>query len=271
MKTFHSILGILTVGLFIFLIWPNKEIPEQKTETPDKTKVIREEVKLHKPDRGQKLATTPPAVKPRPSEKEDEKLTAKVPVSIDPEYIKKMESLVKDGYGKMPEISMTENMNPQKKSVIEAIKTGQYPERLSIMAKREPFDYETYKRDPESYLNVVIPSRVYETAQPGEGVKRLTRIGPGYLETIQNEPVTLTIEGAEPGAPVSATAFDGGHFQNDLSAITVRADNSGMATLTFTPTDGVIENCRISAASPLSSGLVQFTVYVNKKDTKGKE
>ncbi len=64
--------------------------------------------------------------------------------------------------------------NPQVKSVVEALKTGKHPERVSSLITPKPFDQAAYLADSNAYLNVVEPGRIWQVAQPGKGVPRLT-------------------------------------------------------------------------------------------------
>lgn len=206
---------------------------------------------------------------PIKSEEPLSSLVKRVPTSpLGEELHKELADVKANGYGTIPKVDLEKYNNPQVKSVLEAIKSGNHPDRLSLTAKREKFDPVVYKKNPNKYLSISVPSRAFETAAPAEGVKRLTRVSSQYIETYQEDSVKLTVKGAEANAPVSATAFDGGHFQNGLSAITLKASDDGKATLVFTPTAGVIQDARITVASPSSSGTVHFNVYVRKNKKK---
>ena len=265
---FKKVLPYLLLIIFVAIIWPRDpqiEVLVNEQSSKASTSVVSKP-QVRQPDRSQKFITADQIkIKPTPSEKADERLVKKVPAPpLSKELHAELAEINKNGYGKIATVDQT-NTNPQKASVIEAIKTGQYPERLSLMAKRQKFNYASYQQEPDEYLNIVVPSRAYETAQPGEGVKRLTRASSKYVETYQEEVVELQITGDVANAPISASALDGGYFSNDLSAITVQADSSGSATLQFTAGQGVIRNARVISASPLSTGTVSFNVYGKKK------
>lgn len=151
--------------------------------------------------------------------------------------------------------------NPMVASVAEAFKTGKHPERLTSMISPEAFDKAAFEADPEAYLNVVEPGRVWQPAQPGPNVSRLQAVSPRYLEMVQGETVSLKTK-AIPGAPVTFTSFDLGAFQNRLTSITVQADDTGTATARFTGTPGTYNDVNIVAASPLTSGQAKFVVNI---------
>lgn len=162
-------------------------------------------------------------------------------------------------YGTTPPVPV--DLNPNVKSVHEALTTGRFPERVSAMTPPKPFDRAAYTADPQAYLDVVEPGRVWQPAQPGEGVPRIKASTPRYVEAEQGEPVSLRVE-AVAGAPVTFTSFDLGAFQNRLTSITVQAGDDGVAVARFTGTPGTINNVNILAASPMTSGQLRFVVNV---------
>lgn len=162
-------------------------------------------------------------------------------------------------YGALPPIKA--DANPQVEAVVEAIQQKRHPERLSAMASPPPFDAKAYRSDPAAYLSVVELGRVFQTAQPGPGVPRLQAVSPNLQMVKQGESVKLKVI-APPGSPVSFTSFDCGEFDNRLTAITVTADEEGVAEARFTTTPGTIEDIHILAGSPQASGQVRFVVNV---------
>jgi len=162
-------------------------------------------------------------------------------------------------YGSTPAVAL--DANPQVKSVVTAIKEKNHPERLSTLIAPKPFDAKAFAADPTSYLNTIEPGRVYQTAQPGPGVPRLRSSSPAYKQIAQGESTTLKVQ-APPKAPVTFTALDLGQFDNELTSITVQANEKGFAEAKYTSTPGTVENVHILAGSPVASGQVRFTVYV---------
>ena len=180
--------------------------------------------------------------------------------SVSKVLLAEQERIATEGYGHFPPIDLSK-MNKHKRHVVGALEDPQNNSgTLSVTGKREPFDAERYSSDPDYYLNTVEPGRAFDTAQAAEGVRALTRVGQNYYETVQNKSVTLEAKG-EAGMPISYTAFDGGHFQNGLNFITLKANGSGIASAIFTPTSGVINQCRIRAASPVNTGALNWVVY----------
>lgn len=151
--------------------------------------------------------------------------------------------------------------NPMVASVAEALRSGDHPERLSAMVVPAEFDQRAFNENPNAYLNTVEPGRVWQPAQPREGVPQARAISPEHVEVLQGEPIALKVQ-AVPGAPVTFTSFDLGAFSNRLTSITVAADQEGIAVANYTGTPGTFNENNILAASPLTSGQVRFSVFV---------
>lgn len=162
------------------------------------------------------------------------------------------------------------NANPMAASVAEALQRKDRSERLSAMIIPSRFDSQAFARDSKSYLNTVEPGRIWQAAQPAEGVAQAIPVSPEYVEVLQGEPVALTVKAA-PNAPVTFTSFDLGAFSNGLTSITVAADEKGIAIAPFTGTRGTYNECNILAASPLTSGQVKFVVNVIVPELKRRE
>jgi hypothetical protein len=162
-------------------------------------------------------------------------------------------------YGKTPGVKI--DANEQVKSVVEAIKNKDHPERLSPLIEPKPFDLEAYKKDPKAYVNVVEPGRVFQNAQPGDGVPRLVAMSEQWQQVAQGSTVTLKVA-AEPKMPVTFTSFDCGQFDNQLTSQTVVADEQGIAQVNFHGVSGTIQDVKILAGSPVSSGQIRFVVNV---------
>lgn len=157
------------------------------------------------------------------------------------------------------------NANAQTAGVLEALKTRTHPENLSIMHPPEtPFDKAAFEKNPQAYLDVVQPGRIFQTKQPGQDVTALKVLGDGYYRVKQGDAVKLTTQG-EPLSPITFTSTDLGAFaENKLNSITVRADEKGVATVTFVATPGTLNDVNILAGSPLSSGQARFKVDVEQ-------
>jgi hypothetical protein len=164
-------------------------------------------------------------------------------------------------YGKLPTVKG--DANEDVKSVVETIKSGKNPERVSVLMPPKKFDPAAYQRDPQGYLQTVEPGRVFQPKQPGKGVKRIKRASPQFVRIKQNTSTRLCVQ-ALPGAPVSWTSFDCGKFANQLTSITVQADERGLAETEFFGTPGTIEDVHILCASPMTSGQIRYTVHVER-------
>lgn len=159
-------------------------------------------------------------------------------------------------------------VNPQVESVVEAIRTGEHPERLSPLLRPEPFDRDAFTKDPQAYLDTVEPGRVFQTAQPGPGVEVLRQLSPRHITIKQGESVTLRVQ-AVPDAPVTFKSFDLGRFENDLTTISVQANEEGIAEAEFLGSPGTYNNVNILAGSPLTAGQVKFVVFVEVPKPNG--
>ena len=150
-------------------------------------------------------------------------------------------------------------------SVAEAVRTGRFPERLDPMVPPRPFDEAAFVADPQAYVNVVEPGRVFQDATAGPEVKTIEAAGVAYAEIEPGGSTRLTVKAA-PGAAVTFTSFDGGVLDNELPSMTVLASASGEAAVTFTATPGTVELVTLLAASPLTVGQVKFTVQVESAE-----
>ena len=162
-------------------------------------------------------------------------------------------------HGFSPPVSPT--ANKQVEGVYAALKDRSSPNAFSSFAVAKAFDKEAYQKDPDAYINEVEPSRVFSPAQPGDGVKAIRANGSPYHDVRQGESVTLSVE-VNPGDPVTFTSFDLGYFTNQLTSITVRADEKGVANAQFTAGGGTIDDLKILAASPVTTGQVKFKLNV---------
>lgn len=162
-------------------------------------------------------------------------------------------------YGTTPLIDPDANVHTR--SVKEALTTGKFPERLSPIIAPAKFDRDRYNANPDAYLSIVEPGRVYQPAQPSPTTARLQPLTGRLVQIEQGETVPLRVR-ALPGVPVTFTTFDLGQFQNLMTSVTVQADRRGIATARYTATTGVIADVHILSASPVTSGQAKFTVNV---------
>lgn len=148
----------------------------------------------------------------------------------------------------------------QVESVIEAQRTRSHPERLGISFAPTRFDAARFAADPRSYLDVVEPGRVYDTAMgTGPESVALEIEGEGSVVVPEGGSAVLKVKGV-PRAPVSFTSTAGGHFDNRISYITVLADDQGLASVTFTA-DRTADDIQILAGSPRAVGTVSLIVH----------
>ena len=151
--------------------------------------------------------------------------------------------------------------NAQVHSVAEALRDKNHPERLSPLFPPKPFDADSYRQNPRAYLDVVEPARAMQAATPGKDVHRIQSLSPQLQDVQPGASITLKVRAA-PKWPISFTSTDLGAFENKLTAITVEADETGVAEVKFYATPGTENGCRVMAASPMTSGTVNFQVNV---------
>lgn len=155
------------------------------------------------------------------------------------------------------------NANRDTQAVAEALKTGKHLERLRMFSTK-PFDIKAYKADPKKFLaeNPVVPSRCFQSANPGKDVPKLKRKSPYFQRVNKGETIELEVQ-VIAGAPVTWTAFsNAGYFDNNLISITKIADANGKAKVSFTGT--LTKETDILAASPMTSGTARYKIKVQK-------
>ncbi|TVR40245.1 MAG: hypothetical protein EA402_13885 [Planctomycetota bacterium] len=162
----------------------------------------------------------------------------------------------------LPDARASADRHPQTASVTEALEQRAHPERLSALVAARPFDRAAYEANPEAYLAISEPGRIWGSAQPEEGVEPLQVLGHRSFVVNQGDVVPLIVR-TDPGMPVTFTSFDLGRFQeNGLTSITVPANELGYAQADFEAIQGTWNQVRILASSPVRSGQITFTVRV---------
>lgn len=102
---------------------------------------------------------------------------------------------------------------------------------------------------------------MFSPAQPGDNVVAIAPEGSAYHGVVQGESVSLKVR-VQPKDPVTFMSFQLGYFENQLTSITVQADEQGIAQANYTAGGGTIDDVQILAAGPRTSGQVQFLVNV---------
>ncbi len=157
--------------------------------------------------------------------------------------------------------------NKQAVSAIELAQGRSDVGRLGVMQKTREFDAAAYARDPSAYLDIAEPGRVWDVAEPKEGVVSLEPISPVIVEMNQLATTRLEVVTA-PSAPVTFTSFDLGKFSNGLTTITVQANGKGSAAAEFIASEGTVENVNVLAGSPSASGQVLFSIQIIPPDLR---
>jgi hypothetical protein len=155
--------------------------------------------------------------------------------------------------------------NPAVAAVARAHRSGKDLQALSPLSEVPDFSWATYCLDPAAYCALSIPGRAYQSAQPGPDVPPLRYAGGTDLTVPMGGTCrlgALTI----PHAPVSALAFGLGAFANDLTAITVQADERGEAWIEYHATAGTVGAVTVLVASPVASGQLSFQITVEVRN-----
>ncbi len=151
--------------------------------------------------------------------------------------------------------------NSATRAIADAAASHSRPELFSLGIAAPPFDKNAYEKDPDAYCALAMPSRCFQAAQPSKTVPALVPVGPTLRHIDQSGGCELQVK-TLPGMPVSLTSLDLGAFSNGLTAITVRADEHGIARAAFVAGPGTINDVHILAASPVASGQVRYVVNV---------
>jgi hypothetical protein len=159
-------------------------------------------------------------------------------------------------------IQLVGNENPQVRQVFEEAQSPDtpLPNRMTRF-QPEPFDRAAYNRDPEAYLNKVVPGRIFQTAQPGPDVTPIAAASRLYHRVIQGEAVTLEVH-VDPLQPVSWHTQAAGEFDSRLTTYTTAADENGVARARYLATTGTMGLVNIIASSPVHSEQIEFVVNV---------
>ena len=164
--------------------------------------------------------------------------------------------------GYTPRIDPRESVHTR--AVYEAVHdmSRQLNYRLTPFHPAPKFDRQTYLEDPEAYLSDIAPGRVFDVLPYSPDTPRIRRASSARQKVLQGESVVLKAT-TEPGMPVSFYSNRLGRFDDGLSAITVAADDQGVARTTFTTTPGMYGDVNIVATSPVRSGKAWYLVEVN--------
>jgi hypothetical protein len=160
------------------------------------------------------------------------------------------------------DLGVSPAFHPQVASIAEAHRTGKHPERLSLDIAPAPFDLKRYEANPQQYLNIVEPGRVYQTAAAGPNAVPLIATIDRVISIPALGSTALSVRG-KPNAPVSWTILGGGVFtHNRLTSTTVLTSAEGIATVTYEATPGVYDAVSILVGSPLMVGTLTLMLQV---------
>ena len=173
---------------------------------------------------------------------------------------KDLDAEAKQQFDAMPKQAALElTAHPSVAKVHAKLKNGDH-QATRLYAETKAFDRQAYEASKDEYLQDYVPSRVYQTAQPSDGVPALVASSTWH-QMASGESIRLEVT-STPNLPVTFLALDLGAFENKLNAITVEANGKGVAMATYTATPGTIGRSHIIAGSPGASGQVSFEVMI---------
>ncbi len=161
--------------------------------------------------------------------------------------------------GKSPGIKRDEN--PAVAAIVASIESNSNPERRTPFITPAPFSREEFLADPDAYLSLVEPGRVYQSLPHSEDVSSIKEVGNQYFRVLQGEGVVLQAR-VDPLMPVTFYSAKLGQFSNELTSITVRADEEGSVSATFKASGGTRGEIDVIASSPVHSGVARYVVNV---------
>ena len=260
MKKLAILLALIVVGVSGFLIFKKSKPIDVVDEQPNPEKLVVKNTKSTDDnpqfvpkkslsDKSVDVSKIEPTEQDQHEKDELEDLKENVPDAYD--YHTELTKIISKGYGLSKPIQNLDH--PQVKSVIEAIKTKKFPERLSVAVKPSPFNQSKYLNDEAyklSYLNTCEPGRCHQSLEPGQGVPALKRTAAYMHEITQGEKVILSVSTGIKGAPVTFSSLHLGQLSNGLTSQTIECDDQGNASVEFFRS---IRNCRRLSCSLLKS------------------
>lgn len=257
------------LGLIVFalIVWP---WPEKKKDSPN----IKETAATSKKSQsGQRVEREDkPTFQPKPlpeslKPKENKPKTFQVTNPEAIEFNEQDELVLTQGPGQNPKISNENLQKPQVKSAIEATENPEkYKSRLSPLHSASKFDRQRFLTDNsyrKSYIENPEPARVWQTDEKSD--IKLKRISNYYLETYQNEEVSIIVKGA-PGLPVSILSTDLGRFKSSgLTHASVIANSDGTAEFVYIPDSGTFGTSNILVGGQGAASTLKFKIYTKIK------
>lgn len=166
--------------------------------------------------------------------------------------------------------TLNDKNDPRMVSLREAYETKKFPERFSVAITPPKFNKQLWLKDStyrQRYIHTVEPGRIHHHhAQPGPGVPIL-KIMEGQNSILEKHTTVQLSVKAPAGSPVNWYSFDGGLFtESKLNSVTVIADSSGVAKVTWYAQPGTVNDARVAAASPLCYGLAEFRLHVSVEE-----
>ena len=164
-------------------------------------------------------------------------------------------------YNNHPYMVHKDSSDPRVQSVVKAIQSGSFPERIDHKVQPKPFDVDAFRKNPQAYIDIVEPGRAFQVTFDPKAPK-LNAIGKSWHQIQVGKTMSIAVQ-ATPGAPVSWLSPAGGIFtESRLNAMTTIADAKGVARVTWYATPGTINQAVVVVGSPLLQHQVHFNFNV---------
>jgi chitodextrinase len=138
------------------------------------------------------------------------------------------------------------------------------PRDRSLLTKVTAFDAVQWTNSAAyrtAYLAGISPSRIWQTADGASNRPPLQAVGSSHLTVADNGTVSISVQGLA-SMPISFALTGPGVFtQNGANAITVLANSSGVATVTYSASGGG-GRIPILAGSPFAVGQARIVVEI---------
>ena len=158
--------------------------------------------------------------------------------------------------------AVKKDANANAKSIYAARQNKKLQYRFTSMQPAPKFDRKEYQSNPQKYLDEVVPGRMNQSLPPSRDVVPIKRVGKYiYDNVLQGESVKLRVQ-VEKNMPVTFQSNRLGQFENQLSTMTVAANDDGIAEVDFKLSGGTRDSIDVRATSPVHSHDARWLINV---------
>jgi hypothetical protein len=131
---------------------------------------------------------------------------------------------------------------------------------VSALSPAQPFDRNAWVEDPDAYLSVIEPGRIYQTET--EHRMHQTRIQGATQRTVSQGATEDIVFVTAPHAPLTVFSNGLGAFPNGLTCISLRSDDQGVVRVRWTAIPGTVGDVMLVASSPMAVGQAHLFLEV---------